>query len=162
MPEIPGLEQQLVAEGVKLPRLKPEDVVETRPRLGQPDVLKQLPATEAGLELLPLGVRATLGPRAAVARASEPRPKTAETIGVDVKTLERIGFDVKQMTPPELQELTMPTLPPAGRAPARTSRTVRQELRIPGLTTELRKLRLQRWEWELPEWGRGLRKLLGM
>jgi len=38
---------------------------------------------------------------------------------------------------------------------------VRQELRLPSLATELRKLRLYRWEWELPEWGRGLRKLLG-
>ncbi|MCC5990785.1 MAG: hypothetical protein LM558_04705, partial [Thermosphaera sp.] len=109
-----------------------------------------------------LGVRATLGPRATVAQASEPRPRTAEAIGVDVKTLERIGFHVKQMTPPELQELTMPTLPPTTRTPARTSRTTRQELRLPGLTTELRKLKLARWEWELPEWGAGLRKLLNL
>jgi hypothetical protein len=113
------------------------------------------------LELLkPLGVART--PRVAVAQVSEPRSRTAEILDVDVKTLERIGFDVKQMTPPELQELAMPALPPTTRTPARTGRTVGQELRLPSLATELRKLKLHRWEWELPEWGRGLRKLLGM
>jgi hypothetical protein len=158
MPEIPSLGQQLVAEGVTLPRLKPGDVVEARHRLGQPDVLKQLPATE--VELLKPLVATTLGQVAHIPQASEPRLRTAEILDVDVKTLERIGFDVKQMLPPELAEPGIPALPPAGRAPARTSRTVRQELRLPSLATELRKLKLHRWEWELPEWGKGLRKLL--
>ena len=162
-PEVPKLEQQLVAEGVTLPRLKPEDVVGAGPRLEQPDVPKQVVAAEARpvLELLkPLGVRATLGPRVAVAQASEPRSRASEILDVDVKTLERMGFDVKQVIPPELAEPGVPALPPTTRAPARTSRTVRQELRIPSLSSELRKLRLARWEWELPEWGKGLRKLL--
>jgi hypothetical protein len=161
-PEIPSIAQQPVAGGVILPRLKPGDVVEARHRLERPDVLKQLSATEVGygLELLkPLGVRATW-PRVAVAQASEPRPKTAEAIDVDVKTLERIGFDVKQMLPPELAEPGVPALPPAGRTLARAGRLRPQELRIPSLANELRKLRLARWEWELPEWGKGLRKLL--
>jgi hypothetical protein len=155
--------QQLVAEGVTLPRLKPEDVVGAGPRLEQPDVPKQVVAAEARpvLELLkPLGVRATLGPRIAVAQASEPRSRASEILDVDVKTLERMGFDIKQVIPPELAEPGVPALPPAGRAPARTSRIVKQELRIPSLSSELRKLRLARWEWELPEWGKGLRKLL--
>jgi hypothetical protein len=39
---------------------------------------------------------------------------------------------------------------------------VRQELRLPSLSSELRKLKLARWEWELPEWGKGLKKLLGL
>lgn len=166
VPEIPDLALQPVAEGVRLPHPWAPGVVETKPRLGQPDVLKQITAAEARpvQELLKplLGVRATLGPRAAVAQASEPRPKTAEAIDVDVKTLERIGFHVKQMPPPKLQELTMPELPPTTRTQARAGRTVKQEPHLPSLGTELRKLRLQRWEWELPEWGRGLRKLLGL
>ena len=166
VPEIPDLALQPVAEGVRLPRPWAPGVVETKPRLGQPDVLKQITAAEARpvQELLKplLGVRATLGPRATVAQASEPRPRTAEAIDVDVKTLERIGFHVKQMTPPELQELTMPEPPPTTRTQARAGRTARQELRLPSLATELRKLKLHRWEWELPEWGRGLRKLLNL
>jgi hypothetical protein len=161
-PEIPSVAQQPLAGGVILPRLEPGDVVGAGPRLEQPDVLKQVVAAGARpvLELLkPL--RATW-PRVAVAQASEPRSRASEILDVDVKTLERMGFDVKQVMPPELAEPGVPTLPPTTRAPARAGRAVRQELRPPSLATELRKLRLQRWEWELPEWGRGLTKLLGL
>jgi hypothetical protein len=88
--------------------------------------------------------------------------KTPERLDLAAKQLEALDLDVKQMTPPELQEPGIPALPPAGRTPARAGRTARQELRTPGLTTDLRKLKLQRWEWELPEWGKGLRKLLNL
>ncbi len=164
-PEAPRLEQQLVAEGVALPRLKPEDVIETRPRLEQPDMLKQLPATEVrpGLELQllkpPVATTHRILPR--LATAPHLAVKTPEKLDLSAKQLEALDLNVKQMTPPELQELTMPELPPTTRTPARAGRTARQELRLPGLTTELRKLKLHRWEWELPEWGRGLRKMLG-
>jgi hypothetical protein len=161
-PEVPRLEQQLAAEGVTLPRLKPEDVVETRPRLEQPDVLKQVTATEVRprLELLkPPAVTAhKVLPK--LATAPQLAVKTPERLDLGVRTLEALELDVKQMMPPELAEPGVPALPPAGRTPARAGRTARQELRTPGLTTDLRKLKLQRWEWELPEWGKGLRKLL--
>jgi hypothetical protein len=159
MPEISSPAQR-PASSITLPHLEPGELAVTSPRLGQPDVLKQLPATE--VELLKPLATTTLGQVARIPQASEPRLRTAEILDVNVKTLERMGFDVKQMTPPELQELTMPALPPTTRTPARTGRTARQELRLPSLTTELRKLKLHRWEWELPEWGKGLRKLLNL
>jgi hypothetical protein len=162
MPEIPSLGQQLVAEGVTLPRPKPGDVVETKHRLGQPDVLKQITSTEVGhgLELLkPLPSLRLLQPMRTT-QAPELELRTPGRLDLDVKTMEALELNVKQMMPPELAEPGVPALPPAGRAPARTSRTVRQELRLPSLSSELRKLRLARWEWELPEWGKGLRKLL--
>jgi hypothetical protein len=163
-PEIPRLEQQLVAGGVALPRLKPEDVVGAGPRLGQPDVLKQVTATEVRprLELLkpPATTTHRILPR--LATAPQLAVKTPERLDLGVRTLEALDLDVKQMTPPELQEPGIPALPPTTRAPARAGRVARQELRLPSLSSELRKLRLARWEWELPEWGKGLRKLLNL
>ena len=162
-PETPRLEQQLVTESVVLPRLEPRDVIETRSRLEQPDVPKQMTVAEVrrGLEpLKPLGVRSTL-PKATVAQVQELGLRAPGRLDLGARTLEALELDVKQVLPPELAEPGIPPLPPAGRAPARTGRAVRQELRTPSLATELRKLRLYRWEWELPEWGRGLRKLLG-
>jgi hypothetical protein len=161
-PEIPSTAQQLVTESVTLPHLEPRSVVETRPRLEQPDIVKQLSTTEAkpALELLKqLGVRATW-PKAAVTQALELGLKTPGRLDLDVKTMEALELNVKQMLPPELAEPGIPALPPTTRAPARAGRTARQELRTPSLSSELRKLKLARWEWELPEWGKGLRKLL--
>jgi hypothetical protein len=163
-PETPRLERQLITESVVLPRLKPEDVVETRPRLEQSDVLRQLPATEVrhGLELLkPQTVTAhKVLPK--LATAPQLAAKTPERLDLATRQLEALDLDVKQMMPLELAEPGVPALPPAGRTPARAGRTARQELRTPGLTTDLRKLKLHRWEWELPEWGKGLRKLLNL
>jgi hypothetical protein len=161
-PEAPRLEQQLATEGVTLPRLKPEDVVETRPRLEQPDIVKQLPATEVRPRLELLKPLATTTHRILPRLATAPQlaVKTPERLDLATRQLEALDLDVKQMTPPELQEPGIPALPPTTRIQARARRQNKQELRLPGLTTDLRKLKLQRWEWELPEWGKGLRKLL--
>jgi hypothetical protein len=163
-PEVPRLEQQLMAEGVTLPSLKPEAIAEARHRLEQPDVLKQITSTEVrhGLELLKPPAVTTYKVLPRLVSAPRFGVKTPEKLDLSARQLEALDLDVKQVTPPELQESGIPALPPAGRTPARTGRTVRQELRLPSLANELRKLRLTRWEWELPEWGRGLRKLLGM
>jgi hypothetical protein len=162
MPEIPSLGQQLVSEGVTLPRLKPGELAVTSPKLGQLDVLKQLSATEVGhgVELLkPLPSLRLLQPMRAT-QASELELRTPGRLDLDVKTVEALELNVKQILPPELAEPGVPALPPAGRTLARAGRLRPQELRLPSLSSELRKLRLARWEWELPEWGKGLRKLL--
>ena len=163
-PEVPRLERQ-VAESVTLPRLEPKGVVETiRPE--RPGPLEQLSATEArpALGLLKsLGVRATwprVVPRATTAQELELGLKTPERLDLGIRTLEKLELDVKQVAPPELAEPGIPALPPTTRGQVRARRQDKQEYRIPSLTNELRKLRLYRWEWELPEWGRGLRKLL--
>jgi hypothetical protein len=161
-PETPRLERQLATEGVALPRLKPEDITEARHRLEQPNILKQLQTTGAGVELLKPLATTTHRILPGLATAPQLAVKTPERLDLAAKQLEALDLDVKQMTPPELQEPGIPALPPAGRTPARAGRTARQELRTPGLTTDLRKLKLQRWEWELPEWGKGLRKLLNL
>ena len=87
--------------------------------------------------------------------------RTPGKLDLGIKVLEALELDVKQMLPPELAEPVIPALPPTTRAPARAGRTARQELRLPSLSSGLMMLRLYRWEWGLPEWGKGLRKLLG-
>jgi hypothetical protein len=163
-PETPRLEQQLITESVVLPRLKPEDVVGAGPRLEQPDALKQLPATEVrpGLELLKPPAVTAHRVLSRLATAPQLAVKTPERLDLATRQLEALDLDVKQMTPPELQEPGIPALPPTARIQARARRQDKQELRLPGLTTDLRKLKLYRWEWELPEWGKGLRKLLNL
>jgi hypothetical protein len=159
-PEVPRLEQQLVAGSVALPRLKPEDITEARHRLEQPDIVKQLQTAGAGVELLKPLTATTHKVLPRLATAPQLAVKTPEKLSLGAKQLEALDLDVKQMTPPELAEPGIPALPPTRRAPARTNRIEREELRLPSLSNELRKMKLARWEWRLPEWGRGLRKLL--
>ena len=162
--ETPRKAGQGVLEGVVLPRVELGDVVETKPRLGQPSDLKQL-ATGAelpGVGLLRQPIVHAVEPKVVGARALWPGLRTPEMLDLGVRTLEALELGVKQVAPPELAEPGIPALPPTTRIQARARRQDKQEHRIPGLTTDLRKLKLYRWEWELPEWGRGLRKLLGL